>query len=93
MELKTTLNEEMTKRFEAVKESFGMNSNTSILNHLITKEYHRVQEATQRKVFVSKDVYDALTEKAKRLGKNPNEYVEEICLECMKQSEAQTAKA
>jgi hypothetical protein len=93
MELKTTLNEEMTKRFQAVKESFGMKTNANTLNHLISKEYHRIQQATHHKLFLSKDVHDALIERANALGKTPEEYVEQIILEHTKELEAQTAKA
>lgn len=92
MELKTTLNERMTKKFEAVKERFGMKSNTNILNLLITKEYQRIQEATHHKLFVSGPVYDALVERANALGKTPEEYVEQIIFEHTKPLEAQTAK-
>jgi hypothetical protein len=93
MELKTTLNERMTKRFQAVKESFGMKSNANILNLLITKEYGRIQEATHHKLFVAGPVYDALVERANALGKTPEEYVEQIIFEHTKPLEAQKVKA
>jgi hypothetical protein len=93
MELKTTLNERMTKRFQAVKESFGVKSNTSVLNLLINREYEIIQEKIHHKLFVAGPVYDALVERANALGKTPDEYVEQIIFEHTKPLEAQKVKA
>lgn len=93
MELKATLNERMTKKFEVVKESFGVKSNTSVLNLLINREYERIQETTHHKLFMSGDVYDALVERANALGKTPEEYAEQIIFEHTKPLEAQKVKA
>ncbi len=88
MELKTTLNEEMTKRFQAVKEHNGICSDKEILNTLISKEYSRIQMTKRHKVFLPKQVYDAAEKAAEARGQTIDEYIDEATEKLLKEVKA-----
>jgi hypothetical protein len=85
MELKTTLNEEMTKRFQAVKEHNGMSSDKEILNTLISKEFHRIERLKLHKVFLPKETYDLAEKTAKARGQTIDEYIDEMTEKLLKE--------
>lgn len=78
MKVSTTLNAEMSKRFQAVKEYTGVKANNNVLILLITKEYQRIQQTKTHRVFLSNETYDVIEEIAKTRGQTVDEYVEEI---------------
>lgn len=86
MELKTSLNEELTKRYQAVKEHTGMKSNDSVLAFLISKEYDRVQRSKRHKVFLLKETYMMAEKAAEARGQTIDEYVEELALDMIKKA-------
>lgn len=85
MELKTTLNEEMTKRFEAVKKSTGLINNKDVLAFLIFKEFNRIQRTNGRKPFLEKETYDMAEKTARSRGQTVAEYVEKLVKEQIKE--------
>jgi hypothetical protein len=78
MELKTTLDENLTEKFKAVKEHMGVNSNQSVLAVLISTEYSRIQARKYRKVFIGKEVYAEAKKMAEARGKTVDMYVKEL---------------
>ena len=80
MELETKLNEEMTKRFQAVKEHSCMNSDKEVLNVLISREYSRIQRSKLHKVFLPKETYDLAEKAAEARNQTLDEYIEELTL-------------
>jgi hypothetical protein len=86
MELKTTLNEEMAKRYQVVKESTCMPSDNSVLAFLISKEYNRIQERKYRKVFIPNEDYDLIEKAAKAQGQTVDEYIEELTLDMLRKA-------
>ena len=78
MELKTSLNEEMTKRFQAVKENTGVKSDKEVLAILISREYSRIERRKIRRVFLSNETYDLIEKTAEARGQTVDEYVEEL---------------
>jgi len=86
MELKTTLNEEMTKRYQAVKEHSGMNSDKEILNVLISREYSRIQRSKLHKVFLPRETYEMAEKAAEARNQTLYEYVEELALDMIKKA-------
>jgi hypothetical protein len=87
MELKTTLDMELTRRYEAVKEHTHMLNDKSVLGFLISKEYNRIQRAKRHKVFLPKKTYDLAEKAAKARGQTIDEYVEELTEEMIKNAE------
>ena len=77
--MKTTLNEEMAKRYQAVKESTCMPSDKSVLAFLISKEYNRLQRRKYRKVFIPNEDYDLIEKAAEARGQTVDELIEELC--------------
>lgn len=75
MKLDVVLDEEATKRFEAVKEHTGMKSNVSVLQYVISREYARIQRSKVRKVFLPNETYDLMEKAAKARGQTIDEYV------------------
>lgn len=84
MELKTTLNEEMTKRYETVKKHTGMKDDNSVLGFLISREYSRIQRAKYHKVFLPKQTYDLAEKAANARGQTLYEYIDEVTEELLK---------
>ena len=80
MELKTTLNEKMTERFQTVKESTGVQSDKEVLAILISKEYTRIQRRKYRKVFIPNEDYDIIEKAAADRGQTVDEYITELTL-------------
>jgi len=79
-ELKTTLNEEMTKQFQAVKESTGVQSNKEALAILISREYNRIERSKRHKVFLPKETYEMAEKIAESRNQTLDEYIEELTL-------------
>ena len=86
MELKTTLNEEMTKRFQTVKEHSGMNSDTEVLNVLISREFSRIERLKLHRVFLPKETYEMAEKAAEARNQTLYEYVEELALDMIKKA-------
>jgi hypothetical protein len=84
MELKTTLDEELAKRFQTVKKKTGMRSNQSVLAMLISKEYDRIQSCRYRRVSIDGADYELIEKEAMAQGKTVDEYVEELVEERIK---------
>ncbi len=78
MKVSTTLNNEMAKRFQAVKEHIGAKANNNVLKLLISKEYDRIQETKTRRVFLPNETYDVLEKIAESRNQTVDEYVQEI---------------
>jgi hypothetical protein len=78
MELKTTLNKEMTRRYRTVKKDAGMNDDKNVLALLISKQYSRIQKSKYHKVFLPKETYDLLEKAARTRGQTLDEYIEEL---------------
>jgi hypothetical protein len=85
MELKTTLDEKMTKRFQAVKEHSGMSSDKEILNTLISKEFHRIERLKLHMVFLPKETYDLAEKAARARGQTLDEYIDEVTEKLLKE--------
>lgn len=82
MKLSTTLDDEMSKQFQIVKEDTGMRANSNVLNLLISKEYQRIQQAKTHKVFLPEETYRKLEVQAKEKGlASVDEYVADIIKE------------
>jgi hypothetical protein len=84
MELKTTLNEQMTEKFKAVKEHSGMNSDKEILNVLISREYHRIERLKLHKVFLPNEVYNLVEKATEARGQTIDEYIQEVTEDLLK---------
>ena len=84
MELKTTLNEELTKRYQTVKEHTGMENDKNVLAWLISKEYGRIQRSKRQKVFLPKDVYRLVEKAAEARGQTIDEYIDEVTEQLLK---------
>ena len=78
MELKTTLNEEMTKRYQAVRDHTGMSSDKELLNTLISREYHRIERLKLHKVFLPKETYGLIEKAAESRDQTVDEYIQEL---------------
>ena len=76
MELK--MDEELTKRFQAVKEHMGVNSNQSVIGLLISTEYSRIQNRKYRKVYIGKETYAEAKKAAEAHGQTVDIYVKEL---------------
>ena len=87
MELKTTLNEEMTKRFQTIKKHTGMKDDKSILAFLISEEYGRIVYVTYRKLPVANKTYALLEKAADARGLTVNKYAEELLENEIKKAE------
>lgn len=88
MKVNVVLDDEATKRFQAVKEHMGVKSDLSVLQYVISREYNRIQRSKVRKVFLPKEVYDQVEEAAKARGQTIDEYVEEITEPLLKEYKA-----
>jgi hypothetical protein len=84
MELKTTLNEEMTKRYKTVKEHTSLIDDKSVVAFLISKEYHRIQMLRYHRVFLPKETYDRAEKAAEARGQTIDEYIDEVTEELLK---------
>jgi hypothetical protein len=81
MELKATLDNENSKRFQAIKENLGVKSNQSVLESMIGHEYRRIQRSKVHRVFLPEKTYAELEEAAKARGQTVDEYAEETILQ------------
>jgi hypothetical protein len=88
MKLNITLDDENSKRFQAVKEHIGVNSDLSVCQYVISREYNRIQRSKVRKVFLPNEVYDLMEEAAKIRGQTIDEYVQEITEDLLKEHKA-----
>lgn len=88
MKLNITLDDESSKRFEAVKEHLGVKGDVSALQYVISREYGRIQRSKVRKVFLPKEVYDQMEEAAKARDQTIDEYVQEITEDLLKEYKA-----
>lgn len=79
MEVRTTMDEEMAKRFETVKKKMGMRSNQNVLAALISQEYDRIQSCRYRRVSIDGANYALIEKEALEQGKRVDEYIEELC--------------
>lgn len=94
MELRATLDPEMTRRFETVKKDTGMTDDKNVLAFLISKEYRRIERAKIHKVFLPKETYKMAEQAATARGVTMDEYVEELALEMIRKvEEAKGVKA
>lgn len=87
MKLGTTLNEEMTKRYETVKEHIGAKNNHTVLAGLISEEYSRIQNAKYHRLFLPKETYDAAEKAAEARGQTIDEYIGELTEKMLKNAE------
>jgi hypothetical protein len=87
MELKTTLNEEMTKRYQTVKKHIGLKNDKNVLDFLITEEYGRILMANHRKLFVANKTYVLVEKAAEARGVSIDKFVEELIEEQIKKAE------
>jgi|SRR5271157_6256604 len=78
MKLNTTLDDENSRRFQAIKEHMGVKRNCSVLQWLIGKEYGRIQRSKLTRVFLPKEVYVKVEKAANARDQTIYEYVEEI---------------
>ncbi|MGD0978891.1 MAG: hypothetical protein ABR962_07085 [Candidatus Bathyarchaeia archaeon] len=78
MKLNIIMDDENSKRFQAVKEHIGVKSDLSVLQYAISREYSRIQRSKVRKVFLPKETYDLMEEAAKARGETIDEYVDYI---------------
>jgi len=90
MKLNVTLNDEATKRFQAVKEYYGFKANTSLVGVLLAKEADRIQEERMKRISIPNERYEALAKEAKARGLDVDEYVNKIVTECLKEAEEKT---
>jgi hypothetical protein len=79
-ELKITLDEEMAKRYEAVKENMGVNNDQSVIGLLVSAEYSRIQNRKLRKVFLPKETVELAEKAAEARNQTLDEYIEELTL-------------
>jgi predicted DNA-binding protein len=93
MKLNITLDDEATKRFQAVKEDMGVKTNVTVLQYVISREYGRIQRSKVRRVFLPKEVYDLMEEAAKARGQTIDEYVEETVEPLLKDYKAAKMEA
>jgi hypothetical protein len=80
IELKTTLDENLTEKFKAVKEHMGVNSNQSVIGLLVSTEFDRIQNRKLRKVFLPKETLELAEKAAKIRNQTLDEYIEELTL-------------
>jgi hypothetical protein len=78
MTLKITLNEELARRYEVVKEHTGMNDDQNVLAFLISEEYSRIQNAKYHRLFVTRKTYDMAEKAAEAKGETVPQFVEEL---------------
>jgi hypothetical protein len=88
MKLNVNLNDEVTRRFQAIKQNSGFTVNTSVVNMLICKEYQRIERSKVCKVFLPRDVYRLVEQAAEKRGQTIYEYVQEITEDLLKQKPA-----
>lgn len=88
MKMSITLDDENSKRFQAVKEHLGVISNVSAVEYVIGREYSRIERSKVRKVFLPNEVYDLMEEAAKARGQTIDEYVQEITEDLLKEYKA-----
>jgi hypothetical protein len=86
MELKTTLDKELTRQYETVKESTGMKDDEKVLGWLISKEYSRIQRAKVHRVFLPKETYHLAEKAANARGQTIDEYIEELAEEMIRKA-------
>ena len=84
MELKTTLNKEMARRYNTVKKSTGMHDDKSVLAFLVNQEYGRIQKAKVHNLFLSKETYDLTEKAANARGQTIDKYVQQVIEEMIK---------
>jgi hypothetical protein len=85
MKLNIALDDEATKRFQAVKEHIGVKTDLSVLQYVIAREYSRIERSKVRKLFLPKEVYDEIDEAARARGQTIDEYVQEITENLLKE--------
>jgi hypothetical protein len=81
MKLSVTLDQENERRFQEIKEHSCLQSNRSVVELLIYKEYDRIQESKTHKLFLSKEVYEKAKTHAQEQGKTIEEYVNNLISE------------
>lgn len=86
MELKTTLDEKLTEKFQAVKEHEGVNSDKEVVRILIGREYGRIQKRKYRKVFIGRETYVQAEKEAETRGQTVDDYVQELTLEMLRKA-------
>jgi hypothetical protein len=86
MKLNITLDEELTRRYETVKEHTDLNNDKSVLAFLISKEYNRIQRAKYHRLFLPKETYDLAEEAARARGQTIDEYVDELTEAMLKEA-------
>lgn len=84
MRLNVTLDEKASKAFQAVKEDFGFNSNTSVIGLMISHEEDRILRASRRKVFLPNAIYDKAEKAAKALNLTIDEYIDSVTEQLLK---------
>ena len=85
MELK--MDEELTEKFQIVKDNMGVNSNYSVIALLVSAEYSRIQNRKLRKVFLPKETVELAEKAAKIRNQTLYEYIEELSLDMIKKAE------
>jgi len=86
MKLSVALDEEETKRFQEIKEHFGVKANRSVIELLISHERDRIWRSRMRKVFLPKETYAKVEKAAEKRGQTIYEYVDEITSDLLKQT-------
>ncbi|MGA2308854.1 MAG: hypothetical protein ABSG57_04805 [Candidatus Bathyarchaeia archaeon] len=85
MNLYLTLDEEGTKRFQAVKKHTGMKANKNVMAYLIYKEYRRTQ--TGHRLFLGSESYAMVEKAAEAKGESIEEFVENLIESEIKKAE------
>jgi len=84
MKLNVTLDEKASKAFQAVKEDFGFQNNTSVIGLMISHEESRMLRASRRKVFLPNAIYDKAEKAAKALNLTLDEYIDSVTEQLLK---------
>lgn len=86
MELKTTLNEETTRRYQAIKKHSGLSNDKELLAILISREYHRIERLKLHKVFMPKEIYALVEKAATARGETVDEYIGDLTDDILRKS-------
>jgi hypothetical protein len=82
MSLKIPLDEEGSKKFQAVKRYFGFEEDSSVIALLITQAYDRLQKQGTHKLFLSKKTYETAKVHAEQRNQKVSEYINDLISDC-----------
>jgi hypothetical protein len=87
MTFKVPLDEEGSKKFQAIKKYFGVEKNSSAIALLISQAYDKIQKSKTHKLFLSKKTYETAKVHAEQRGQKVEEYVNDLISERLKDGE------